>query len=150
MDPDRARRLPDRRPGPARAADLSEKQFAANRARINFPFLNNLLAPYLATANPVDLALERDRLHTAFGFGSLRGFSWGLDYKHEDRDGNRPYGASFGFSNATELPEVIDYSIDDTELAGAWNTDRAGSASAIAYPRSRTTSARCTGTTRSV
>ena len=85
-----------------------------------------LLAPYLATANSVDLALERDRLHTALGFGSLRGFSWGLDYKHEDRDGNRPYGASFGFSNATELPEVIDYSIDDTELAGACNTERAG------------------------
>jgi MtrB/PioB family decaheme-associated outer membrane protein len=103
-----------------------EKQFAANKALITFPFLNNLLAPYLATGNPVNLALERDRLHTTLGFGSLRGFSWGLDYKHEDRDGNRPYGASFGFSNATELPEVIDYSIDDTELAGAWNTDRAG------------------------
>jgi MtrB/PioB family decaheme-associated outer membrane protein len=103
-----------------------EKQFAANRALITFPFLNNLLAPYLATANPVDLGLERDRLNANLGFGSLRGFSWGLDYKHEDRDGNRPFGGSFGFSNATEVPEVIDYSIDDAELAGAWNTERAG------------------------
>jgi MtrB/PioB family decaheme-associated outer membrane protein len=103
-----------------------EKQFAANKALITFPFLNNLIAPYLATASSVDLALERDRLHANLGYGSLRGFSWGLDYKHEDRDGNRPYGASFGFSNATEIPEVIDYSIDDAELAGSWNTDRAG------------------------
>lgn len=103
-----------------------EKQFAANRALITFPFLNNLISPYLQTANFVDLGLERDRLNANLGFGSLRGFSWGLDYKHEDRDGNRPYGASFGFSNVTEIPEVIDYSIDDAELAGAWNTDRAG------------------------
>jgi MtrB/PioB family decaheme-associated outer membrane protein len=103
-----------------------EKQFAANRALITFPFLNSLISPYLATANPVDLGLERDRLNANLGFGSLRGFSWGLDYKHEDRDGNRPYGGSFGFSNATEVPEVIDYSINDAELAGAWNTDRAG------------------------
>ena len=102
-----------------------EKQFAANRALITFPFLNNLISPYLATANAVDLGLERDRLNANLGFGSLRGFSWGLDYKHEDRDGNRPYGASFGFSNATEIPEVIDYSIDDAELAGAWNTEQA-------------------------
>lgn len=103
-----------------------EKQFAANRALITFPFLNALIAPYLQTAGFVDLGLERDRLNANLGFGSLRGFSWGLDYKHEDRDGNRPYGASFGFSNVTELPEVIDYSIDDAEIAGAWNTDRAG------------------------
>ncbi|HEX3129995.1 MAG TPA: MtrB/PioB family outer membrane beta-barrel protein [Thermoanaerobaculia bacterium] len=103
-----------------------EKQFAANRALITFPFLNGLISPYLQTASFVDLGLERDRLNANLGFGSLRGFSWGLDYKHEDRDGNRPYGASFGFSNATEIPEVIDYSIDDAELAGAWNTDRAG------------------------
>ncbi len=103
-----------------------EKQFAANRALITYPFLNNLIAPYLATADTVDLGLERDRLNANLGFGSMRGFSWGLDYKHEDRDGTRPYGASFGFSNVTELPEVIDYSTDDAELAGAWNTERAG------------------------
>jgi MtrB/PioB family decaheme-associated outer membrane protein len=103
-----------------------ENQFAADRALITFPFLNGLISPYLKTASLVDLGLERDRLNANLGFGSLRGFSWGLDYKHEDRDGTRPYGASFGFSNVTELPEVIDYSIDDAEVAGAWNTDRAG------------------------
>ena len=59
-------------------------------------------------------------------FGGLQGFSWGLEHKHENRNGNRPYGASFGFSNVTEIPEVIDYSVDDTELAGEWNNERAG------------------------
>jgi len=103
-----------------------EKQFAANRALITFPFLNNLISPYLATAQEVDLALIRNRTQATLVYGGLQGFSWGLDYKHENRNGNRPYGASFGFSNATELPEVIDYSIDDAELAGEWNTERAG------------------------
>ncbi|MFL6199779.1 MAG: MtrB/PioB family outer membrane beta-barrel protein [Thermoanaerobaculia bacterium] len=113
---------------PAQAAIQAalEKQFAANRNLITFPFLNNLISPYLATAQEVDLALIRNRTQANLVFGGLQGFSWGLEHKHENRNGNRAYGASFGFSNATELPEVIDYSIDDTELAGEWNTEKSG------------------------
>jgi MtrB/PioB family decaheme-associated outer membrane protein len=103
-----------------------ERQFATNRTAINFNFLNNLISPYLATAQEVDLALIRNRTQANLLIGSLRGFAWGLEHKHENRNGNRPYGASFGFSNVTEIPEVIDYSIDDTELSGEWNNDRAG------------------------
>lgn len=103
-----------------------ERQFALNRTAINFAFLNNLISPYLATAQEVDLGLIRNRTQANLVFGGLRGFSWGLEYKHENRNGNRPYGASFGFSNVTEIPEVIDYSVDDAELAGEWNNDRAG------------------------
>ncbi len=103
-----------------------EQQFAVNRTGINFPFLNNLLAPYLATAQDIDLALQRNRTQANLVFGGMRGFSWGLEYKHENRNGERPYGASFGFSNVTEMPEPIDYDIDDAELAGEWNTERAG------------------------
>ncbi|HYN23373.1 MAG TPA: MtrB/PioB family outer membrane beta-barrel protein, partial [Thermoanaerobaculia bacterium] len=103
-----------------------EKQFAANARGITFPFLNDLLAPYLATAQEIDLALQRNRTQANLLYGGLTGFSWGLEYKHENRNGNRPYGSSFGFSNVTELPEPIDYDIDDAELAGEWNTDRAG------------------------
>jgi MtrB/PioB family decaheme-associated outer membrane protein len=103
-----------------------ETQFAANRTAITFPFINNLLAPYLATAQGIDLALQRDRTQANLLFGGMTGFSWGLEYKHENRNGTRPYGASFGFSNATEMPEPIDYDTDDAELAGEWNTERAG------------------------
>lgn len=103
-----------------------ERQFALNRAGITFPFLNNLISPYLAAAQEIDLGLIRNRTQANLVFGGLRGFAWGLEYKHENRNGNRPYGASFGFSNVTEIPEVIDYSIDDAELSGEWNNDRAG------------------------
>jgi hypothetical protein len=34
----------------------------ANRARLNFDFLNNLIQPFLATATVVDVGLQRDRL----------------------------------------------------------------------------------------
>jgi MtrB/PioB family decaheme-associated outer membrane protein len=102
------------------------QQFATNRTGVNFAFLDNLLAPHLAAAQSVDLALQRDRTQARIDFGGLGGFSWALDYKREDRQGNRPYGATFGFNNVTELPEPIDYQTTDAELAGEWNGKRGG------------------------
>ena len=106
--------------------DILERQFAVNRNAINYNFLNPLITPYLNAAQEIDLGLIRNRTQANLVFGGLRGFSWGLEYKHENRNGNRPYGASFGFNSVTELPEAIDYSIDDAELAGEWNNDRGG------------------------
>ncbi len=103
-----------------------QTQFAANRAGVNFAFLNNLLQPYLAAEQFVDLGLRRDRTRARIGLGSLAGLSWGLEYRHENRTGNRPYGASFGFNNVTEVPEPIEYDSTDAELAGEWNGERGG------------------------
>ncbi len=102
------------------------QQFAANRTGVNFAFLDNLLTPYLAAEQRVDLGLRRDRTLARIGLGSLGGLSWGLEYRHENRSGNRPYGASFGFNNVTELPEPIEYDTSDAELAGEWNGERGG------------------------
>lgn len=101
-------------------------QFAVNRTAINFAFLNNLLAPYLATAQEIDLGLQRDRTLARVSLGSMAGFAWGLEYTHENRTGNRAYGGSFGFQNVTEVPEPIDYDTTGAELAGEWNTRRGG------------------------
>ena len=101
-------------------------QFAANRTAINFSFLNNLLAPYLATAQEIDLGLQRDRTLARVSLGSMAGFAWGLEYTHENRRGDRAYGGSFGFSNATELPEPIDYDTTGAQIAGEWNTQKGG------------------------
>lgn len=101
-------------------------QFTTNPAGINYNFLNNLLTPYLNTAQSVDLALERDRTLARMDLGRMGRLAWGLEYTHENRTGNRPYGASFGFSNATELPEPIDYDTTGAEIAGEWNSDTAG------------------------
>lgn len=102
------------------------QQFASNRAGVNFGFLNGLLAPYLATAGEVDLGLIRDRALLRLDLGRMAELGWTLEYSHENRKGNRPYGGSFGFNNVTEIPEPIDYKTDAAELAGEWNTERAG------------------------
>jgi len=101
-------------------------QFAANPAGIDYAFLNRLLSPYLATAQAIDLGLERNRLLARLDLGRMGPLSWGLEYDHEKRTGNRAYGGSFGFSNATELPEPIDYDTTGAQLAGEWNTSSAG------------------------
>ena len=98
----------------------------APRANITYAFLNNLLAPYLANANRIDLALQRDRDRARVDLGSLGPWALGLEYTHESRKGNRAYGGSFGFSNATEIPEPIDYDTNGAEIAGEWNGENGG------------------------
>jgi MtrB/PioB family decaheme-associated outer membrane protein len=101
-------------------------QFNANRTGVNFAFLNGLLAPHLATAQRVDVGLQRDRTLARVDLGKMGRLAWGLEYTHENRNGTRPYGATFGFNNVTELPEPIDYDTSGAEIAGEWNTDKAG------------------------
>lgn len=102
------------------------RQFATDRTGVSFGFLNGLLAPYLATAGEVDLGLIRDRALLRLDLGRMAELGWTLEYSHENRKGDRPYGGSFGFNNVTEIPEPIDYKTDAAELAGEWNTERAG------------------------
>jgi MtrB/PioB family decaheme-associated outer membrane protein len=113
-------------PTQAQIQGAIEQQFAKNPGGITFNFLNGVLAPYLATAQSVNLGLERDRSDARLDIGKMGPLAWSLEYTHENRRGTRPFGASFGFSNATELPEPIDYDTDGAELAGEWKGSRGG------------------------
>jgi MtrB/PioB family decaheme-associated outer membrane protein len=95
-------------------------QFAANRAGVNFNFLNNLLQPYLAVEPEVDVGLRRDRTLARLNLGKAGRFAWAVEYAHENRNGTRPYGSSFGFNNVTELPEPIDYDTSEATLSGTF------------------------------
>ena len=95
---------------------------AVPRSQVTFAFLNTLIEPYLAAAQRVDVGLQRDRSHARLDFGLGGAFSWGIDYKHENRTGTRAVGAAFGFGNVDELPEPIDYDTDEAELSGQWKT----------------------------
>ncbi|HEX4954568.1 MAG TPA: MtrB/PioB family decaheme-associated outer membrane protein [Thermoanaerobaculia bacterium] len=97
-----------------------DRQAAINRSAINFAFLDNLIAPYLAAAQEVDLALQRDRTRARFELGRMGKLAWAMEVNHENRTGNRPFGASFGFNNVNELPEPIDYDTTTAELSGEW------------------------------
>lgn len=97
-----------------------EQRWAANRNSVNFAFLNGLITPYLDAEQRLDIALQRDRTRARIGLGSLGGMRWAAEYRHEARTGGRPYGATFGFNNVTELPEPIDYDTVDAEITGEW------------------------------
>lgn len=103
-----------------------QAQTDANRTVLNFAFLNGLLSPYLAAAQRVDVGLQRDRTLARVDLGKMGRLAWGLEYTHENRNGTRPFGASFGFNNVTELPEPIDYDTSGAEIAGEWNGDKGG------------------------
>lgn len=106
-------------------ADIAA-QFALRPAGVNFAFLDKLLAPHLAAANSVDIGLERRRTHARLDIAKMGEWSSALELKREERDGSRPYGSGFGFSNATELPEPIDYDTTSADLSFSWRGDRAG------------------------
>ena len=97
-----------------------ENLFAVNKPGITFPFLRGLLQPYLDTAQPIDLGLIRRRTRATLDFARDSDFSWGIEYRQEHRDGTRPFGASFGFNNVTELPEPIDYDTTDAIASANW------------------------------
>lgn len=90
----------------------------------DFELIESLLDPYLAAADFIDLGLTRDRTNGRIDFQPMQRFSWAVEYAHENRDGNRAFGGSFGFNNAQELPEPIDYETTDIGLMGEWTVDR--------------------------
>jgi hypothetical protein len=97
-----------------------ENQFAINKPGITFQFLRGLLQPYIDTEQPIDLGLIRRRTRATLDFARDNDFSWGVEYRQEHRDGTRPFGASFGFNNVTELPEPIDYDTTDAIATANW------------------------------
>ena len=113
-------------PSQAQIQTAIEQQRAVNPAGINFAFLRGLLTPYLETAATIDVGLRRDRTDVSFDIGRMAALSWSLRVEHENRNGTRPYGGSFGFSNAPEIVEPIDYDTSSAELRGEWNGKNGG------------------------
>ena len=103
-----------------------ERQRAISPASVNFAFLSNLLAPYQNAAATIDVGLRRDRTDVQLDLGRMASLGWTLSIEHENRVGNRPYGGSFGFGNAPEIVEPIDYDTSSAELRGEWNGETAG------------------------
>ncbi|MCH9650181.1 MAG: MtrB/PioB family outer membrane beta-barrel protein [Deltaproteobacteria bacterium] len=103
-----------------------EDRFALDRSGVNFPFLSAVLAPHLSAANKSDLGLQRDRTRVTLELGKLGHLAWTAEVRHENRDGLRPFGGDFGFNNAQEIPEPIDYDTTDAEVRGEWNGAKGG------------------------
>lgn len=120
---------------PTQAFLQGEIEARRGNGAIDFDFLNSLIAPFVQSAQQVDIALRRDRTTAKIDFGTLGRFSWGLEYGHENRKGNRAYGGSFGFGNVTEILEPIDYDTTEVQLGGEWNGDKGGLQFGYRYSR---------------
>ncbi len=89
-----------------------------------------LVSSFLTSAGPIDLGLQRKKASLDFAYTPSVPWAFNVSGSFENRSGNRPYGASLGFSNAIELPEPIHYKTTnvDTNLEydQTWGTVRAG------------------------
>ena len=94
-----------------------------------------LVSSFLTSAGPIDLGLRRKKGTVDMTFTPSVPLSFSVSASHENRSGNRPYGASLGFSNAIEVPEPIHYQTTnlDTRLEyhKKWGTLRAGVAASF-------------------
>lgn len=86
-----------------------ENQWKISKPGINFAFLNGIMSQHLTTADTIDLGLIRKRgsLELRTPLGSP--YDVRFTYFQENRTGDRAIGTSFGFSDAVESPEPIDY-----------------------------------------
>jgi MtrB/PioB family decaheme-associated outer membrane protein len=97
-------------------------QFAKNKAGVNFNFLNSLIAPEIAAASRIDLALTRDRGRIDVRLTpDEKPFQITTSYFQERRYGNRAAGTSFGFGNVVETGEPIEYRTRDFATTAEWD-----------------------------
>jgi MtrB/PioB family decaheme-associated outer membrane protein len=97
-----------------------ERQFAANRAGVNYTFLNSLVSPSLAATGPIDLSLLRERGQVEMRLTRDKPLDVRLIYFQEKRRGTRAAGTSFGFGNVVESAEPIDYRTRDFGATAEW------------------------------
>jgi MtrB/PioB family decaheme-associated outer membrane protein len=75
----------------------------------NIAAARDLVSSFLTSAGPIDLGLGRKTATLDLTYTPSVPFSFDAAASHETRSGNRPFGASLGFSDAIELPEPIHY-----------------------------------------
>jgi MtrB/PioB family decaheme-associated outer membrane protein len=97
-----------------------ERQFAANKAGVNYTFLSSLVNPSLAAQTPIDIALRRERGQVEVRLTRDKPYDVRLSYFQEHRRGTRAAGTSFGFGNVVESPEPIDYRTRDFGATAEW------------------------------
>ncbi len=102
---------------------------AAN-SNLNMPIARAMLKGFLPGVHDIDLGLQRNRYTLSLNYRP--GVPWTLNLTafRERRDGSRPFGTSFGFSNVLELPEPIHYTTSElnasAEYSRPWGTLQAG------------------------
>jgi MtrB/PioB family decaheme-associated outer membrane protein len=79
---------------------------------------------YNSLSSPFDLRYVRDTANVAVDYAATRAIDIDARYNAAMRDGQQPWGASFAFNNAIELPQPIDQRTDDVSLGASWRNPR--------------------------
>ena len=102
---------------------------AANSS-LFMPIARALMKDFLTGVHDVALGLQRDKYALNFSYSPTLPLTLNLKASQENRDGTRPIGTSFGFSNVLELPEPIRFTTTElnasAEYAQKWGTFQAG------------------------
>jgi len=102
----------------------------ADNSAALMPAARALMKDFLTGVHDLDLGLNRHKATLKLSYSPSVPFSVNLTALRETREGNRPFGASYGFSHVVELPEPIHYKTTEidaaVEYSKKWGTVRAG------------------------
>lgn len=90
----------------------------AAQALANRSIYNNL-------ANTFDLRYNRDIANINVLFSATKAVDVDGAFTSTGRKGAQPWGGSFAFNNAVELPQPIDQRTNEVDLGASWATDQA-------------------------
>ncbi len=79
------------------------------------------LATVVGVATPFDLQLRRDIANFALTYEATKSLDLNVTFKNTNKSGQQPWGATFGFSNAVEVPLPIDHRTTDVGSSVEWH-----------------------------
>jgi MtrB/PioB family decaheme-associated outer membrane protein len=79
---------------------------------------------YGSTLHNLDLRSQRGTTDGHFDYWATRNLDLSLSVKSASRTGQQPWGASFGFSDATVVPLTIDRRTNDVNASAEWSNPR--------------------------
>ncbi|HTU42392.1 MAG TPA: MtrB/PioB family outer membrane beta-barrel protein [Candidatus Aquilonibacter sp.] len=80
-----------------------------------------LLTYDLQQGTPVNLSLQREKVGGDLAIAKTYPWLIKIGVNDESRDGERPWSASFGFSEFVEIPWAVHYDLWDYHVSAEWN-----------------------------
>jgi MtrB/PioB family decaheme-associated outer membrane protein len=79
---------------------------------------------YNTLASPFELRHVRDTANVGLNFAATRAIDVDANFRSSARDGQQPWGASFAFKTAVELPQPINQRTNDLSVGASWSNPR--------------------------
>jgi MtrB/PioB family decaheme-associated outer membrane protein len=93
---------------------------------VAWPANPTLTSAWVNKAQAIDLGSRRSQFDASVVYSATSAIDLNAGVRTYSRTGTQPWGASWGFSAATELPLTLDNRTTDFTVGAAWTNDRAG------------------------